>query len=74
MTEYLNHKYPDDSVTEHSIQSILNHVNGMLKRIIEIEADSAEMKDELDSMGEYLCDTSTCKKRYRGVKGLGIGR
>ena len=70
MTEYLNHKYPNDIVTERNIMSILNNVNSLLKRITEIETDSATMKVELDNMGEYLCDTSNCKKRYRGVKGL----
>ena len=70
MTEYLNHKYPNDIVTERNIMSILNNVNSLLKRITEIETDSAKMKVELDNMGEYLCDTSNCKKRYRGVKGL----
>ena len=54
MTDYLNHKYPNDIVTERNIMSILNHVNSLLKRITEIEAGSAEMKAELDSMGEYL--------------------
>ena len=67
MTEYLNHKYPDDTVTE---QSVLNQVNMLLKRIIEMETDSVKMKAELDSMGEYLCSTSKCKGRYQGVKGL----
>ena len=68
MTEYLNHKYPDNAVTE--IPSILDHVNTLLKRIMVIETSTTDMKAELDNMGEYLCDTSNCKKRYRGVKGL----
>ena len=68
MTDYLNHKYPDNAVTE--IPSILDHVNTLLKRIIVIETSTTDMKAELDNMGEYLCNTSTCKKRYKGVKGM----
>ena len=68
MTDYLNHKYPDNAVTE--IPSILDHVNTLLKRIMVIETSTTDMKAELDNMGEYLCNTSTCKKRYKGVKGM----
>ena len=60
MTDYLNDKYPDNAVTE--IPSILDHVNTLLKRIIVIETSTTDMKAELDNMGEYLCNTSTCKK------------
>ena len=68
MTDYLNHKYPDNAVTE--IPSILDHVNTLLKRIMVIETSTTDMKAELDNMGEYLCNTSTCKKRYKGVRGM----
>jgi len=68
MTEYLNHKYPDNAVTE--IPSMLDHVNTLLKRIIAIETSTTDMKAELDNMGEYLCNTNKCKKRYHGIKGL----
>ena len=68
MTDYLNDKYPDNAVTE--IPSILDHVNTLLKRIMVIETSTTDMKAELDNMGEYLCDTNTCKKRYKGVKGM----
>ena len=70
MTDYLNHKYPTEEAAERSAHVILKQVNEMLKRMHKVEEDLVEMKTDLDGIGEYLCDTSMCKRRYRGVKGL----
>eukprot|EP01045_Picozoa_sp_COSAG04_P030505 COSAG04_NODE_5325_length_1655_cov_105.250000_1_plen_78_part_00 len=71
MTDYLNHKYPVDEAAERSLQAILSQINRLLKRTHQLEVDASKMKTELDSMGEYLCDTSMCKKRYKGCEGVG---
>jgi len=70
MTDYLNHKYPTEEAAERSAQTILKQVNAMLKRKHTVEEELIEIKTELDTMGQYLCDSSMCKRRYKGVKGL----
>ena len=67
VSEYYAHKYPNEQVSDRTIQGLLTHINRCLSRIHQLEADSVKMRAELDSMAEYLCDTSLCKRRYQGV-------
>lgn len=70
MTEYLNYKYPTDEAVHQTTASLLEKINSMVKQIKQLQSESDDLKAELNNIGEYLCDTSRCKRRYRGVKGL----
>ena len=70
VTEYYEHKYPVDQAAERTVEALLKHVNSLLARVKTLETDAVGMKTELDTMGQYLCDSNPCKRRYKGVKGL----
>ena len=70
VTEYYEHKYATDTAAERTTESLLKHVNSLLARVKTLETDAVGMKAELDSMGQFLCDSNPCKRRYKGVKGL----
>jgi hypothetical protein len=67
--DYYEHKYPTDEAAERTTVS-LRHVNDLLRRVKELERTAGDMRAELDCIGEYLCDSNPCKRRYKGVKGL----
>jgi hypothetical protein len=70
VTDYYAHKYPVDEAVERSTEALLKDVNSLLTRIKTLETNAVLMRTELDSMGQFLCDSNPCKRRYKGVKGL----
>ena len=69
MTEYIEYKYPND-VSD--VAAKMSDVNDIIERVVTIEDEMKQMKQQLNALGEELLASGMVgmKKRWKGVSGL----
>ena len=69
MTEYIEYKYQND-VSD--VAAKMSDVNDIIERVVTIEDEMKQMKQQLNTLGEELLASGmvSMKKRWKGVRGL----
>ena len=69
MTEYIEYKYQND-VSD--VAAKMSDVNDIIERVVTIEDEMKQMKQQLNALGEELLASGmvSMKKRWKGVRGL----
>ena len=69
MTEYIEYKYQND-VSD--VAAKMSDVNDIIERVVTIEDEMKQMKQQLNALGEELLSSGmvSMKKRWKGVSGL----
>eukprot|EP01046_Picozoa_sp_COSAG06_P116674 COSAG06_NODE_63681_length_261_cov_1.580247_1_plen_86_part_11 len=80
MTEYYEHKYPNEAEPPLDVNELLKRVNQLQHQLTTVEKQSSLMRAAINDIGQYLCEVSQhladhvtdtqVKMRFAGVKGL----
>ena len=69
VTAYYEHKCADEGRTQ-DVQPVLATVNQLQRRLGQLEQESKQMREAINSLGQHLCESNGLKLRWEGIRGL----